>query len=98
MTPTSGEPGASYSLHHVAPGFFDGFEVLGSGVKLATPEKALVDLFYLSSTSTRFFSSLPEIEFPRRFQRRVARGWVARIPSQRLRTLADRRLEALLAR
>jgi predicted transcriptional regulator of viral defense system len=88
----------TYSLHHVEPRFFDGYELLPSGVKLATPEKALVDLFYLSATRTRFFASLPEVEFPRRFRRSVARSWVERIPTPRLREVAGRRLEALFAR
>ena len=50
-------PFATYSLHHVQPAFFDGYEsVAGSGVKLATPEKALVDFFYLSPTRARLFA------------------------------------------
>jgi len=32
----------TYSIHHVQPSLFDGFEVLDSGTKLAVPEKALV--------------------------------------------------------
>ena len=88
----------TYSLHHVEPRFFDGYELLTTGVKLATPEKSLVDLFYLSATRTRFFASLPEVEFPRRFRRSVSRTWVERIPKSRLREVAGRRLEALFAR
>jgi predicted transcriptional regulator of viral defense system len=88
----------TYSLHHVEAGFFDGFEVLSSGVKVATPEKALVDMFYLSATRTRSFATLPEIELPRRFRVQRARGWVERILTPRLREVASRRLEALLAR
>lgn len=88
----------TYSVHHVEPGFFDGFELLPNGAKLATPEKALVDLFYLSATRVRSFAALPEVEFPRRFRRRIARQWVERIPTPRLREVASRRLEALLSR
>ncbi len=88
----------TFSLHHVEPRSFDGYDLLPSGVKLATPEKALVDLFNLSATRTRFFASLPEVEFPRSFRRSVARAWVERIPTPRLREVARRRLEALFAR
>ncbi len=88
----------AFSLHHIEPTFFDGFELLASGVKLATPEKALVDVFYLSATRTRFFARLPEVEFPSGFRRGIARQWVARIGSPRLREVAARRLEALFAR
>ena len=86
-----------YSLHHVDAAFFAGFELLPSGVKLATPEKALVDVFYLSSTRVRLFAALPELTLPRGFKRREARGWVDRIPNARLRAIAGRRLEEALS-
>lgn len=88
----------TYSLHHIDPIFFDGYELLPSGAKLAAPEKALVDMFYLSSTRTRFFASLPEVAFPRGFRRSAARAWVERIPTPRLREVARRRLVELLGR
>jgi hypothetical protein len=69
-----------------------------SGIKLATPEKALVDFLYLSPTRGRLFTALPELELPRGFRRSVAREWVRRIPSQRLRTIVARRLDEVLAR
>jgi predicted transcriptional regulator of viral defense system len=76
----------TYSIHHVQPSLFDGFEVLDSGIKLALPEKALIDFLYLSPTRARLFAALPELELPRGFRRSVAREWVRRIPSGRLRT------------
>lgn len=89
----------TYSVHHVQPGFFDGYESLpGSGVKLALPEKALVDFLYLSPTRGRLFAALPELELPRSFRRRAAQEWVKRIPSPRLRTIVRRRLEQVLPR
>jgi predicted transcriptional regulator of viral defense system len=89
----------TYSVHHVQPAFFDGFESLpDAGIKLATAEKALVDFLYLSPTRSRLFAALPEIDLPRGFRRSVARKWVGRIPSQRLRTIAARRLDEVLAR
>jgi predicted transcriptional regulator of viral defense system len=89
----------TYSVHHVHPAFFAGFvAVPDSGIKLATPEKALVDFLYLSPTRGRLFTALPELELPRGFRRSVAREWVRRIPSQRLRTIVARRLDEALAR
>lgn len=88
----------AYSVHHVQPSFFDGFDVLDSGIKLASPEKALVDFLYLSPTRGRLFASLPEVELSRRFRRSVARDWGRRVPSRRLRTIVARRLEEVLAR
>jgi len=89
----------TYSVHHVQPGFFDGFQSLpDSGIKLALPEKALVDVLYLSPTRARLFAALPEVELPRGFRRSAAREWVRRIPSRRLRTIVANRLEEALAR
>jgi predicted transcriptional regulator of viral defense system len=88
----------TYSIHHVQPSLFDGFEVLDSGIKLALPEKALIDFLYLSPTRARLFAALPELELPRGFRRSVAREWVRRIPSGRLRTIVARRLDEVLAR
>ncbi|HEX9622015.1 MAG TPA: hypothetical protein VF989_17835, partial [Polyangiaceae bacterium] len=46
-----------------APRFFAGFELMdGNGVKLATPEKALVDTLYLAPARSRLFCALPELE------------------------------------
>jgi len=89
---------ATLSVHHVQPEMFGGFEtVADSGIKLALPEKALVDFLYLSPTRSRLFAALPELELPPSFRRRVARAWVRRIPSERLRTLVGKKLEELFA-
>jgi hypothetical protein len=69
-----------------------------SGIKIATPEKALVDFLYLSPTRSRLFAALPEVELPRGFRRAEARRWVARIPSARRRTIVARKLNDVLAR
>lgn len=88
----------TFSVHRVAPAFFGGFEVLRrSGAKVATPEKALLDVFYLSGGSSRLFASLPELELPPRWRLDRARAWIKKIPSARLRTLVSRRLDALSA-
>lgn len=89
----------SYSIHHVQPALFGGFEVMPeSGIKLALPEKALVDFLYLSPTRGRLFASLPEIEIPRGFRGAEARKWIDRIPSARVRTIVAGRLEQILRR
>ncbi len=89
----------TYSVHHVQPELFDGFEHRSAtGLKLATPEKALVDFLYLSPTRSRLFAALPELELPRRFSASAARAWVRRIPAGRLRTVAGRKLEELLGK
>jgi hypothetical protein len=88
----------TFSIHRVIPELFGGFDVLSSGVKLATPEKALVDVFYLSFTKTRLFAALPELELPRRFRFSEARAWARRIPSARLQTIVLERLDRVSKR
>jgi predicted transcriptional regulator of viral defense system len=83
----------TFSLHRIGPPFFGGFEIApDTAAKIATPEKALLDVFYLSAGRGRLFRSLPELELPRGFRRRVARAWLRRIPSPRVRTVVSRRL------
>ncbi len=91
-------PLGTVSIHHVAPGFFFGFEHAGaSGGRLATPEKALVDFLYLAPARSKLFRALPELELPTRFSLRRARTIVARIGSARRRTMVSRALDAIVA-
>ncbi len=89
----------TYSVHHIRPELFGGFEHdPASGTKLALPEKALFDFLYLSPTRGRLFAALPELELPRGFRRSEVRAWADRIPSRRSRTMVRRRLDEVLAR
>lgn len=88
----------AFSVHHVAPEVFGGFEETERGAKLATPEKALFDVAYLSSGRSRLFTSLPELELPRGFKRKELQRWLAKIPSARSRTLTSKKLDELLAK
>jgi predicted transcriptional regulator of viral defense system len=90
---------ATFSLHRVAPEFFGGFRHQpGTGVPLATPEKALVDVLYLTNARSRLFARLPEIELPPRFSELAARRWIARCPAASRRAMMTARLGALLRR
>jgi len=85
------------SIHHFAPSFFFGFEAHGTqGVLIASPEKALVDFLYLLPARSQLFRALPEIEIPRRFKVRLARGMTARIASTRRRAMVTRALDSIL--
>jgi predicted transcriptional regulator of viral defense system len=88
----------TYSVHHVAPEVFGGFDETPEGTHLATAEKTIFDLAYLSGGRSRLFASVPEVELPPRFRWRELRAWVARIPSARARTLTTDRLEKFLKR
>jgi DNA-binding transcriptional ArsR family regulator len=87
----------TFSVHHVEPQIF-GVATLDqrTGVRLASPEKALVDFLYLSPARSRLFARLSELELPAAFSRGDARRWAARIPSARLRTIVARELDRLL--
>jgi predicted transcriptional regulator of viral defense system len=89
---------ADFSVHRLSPGFFGGFVTTNGGVRIATPEKALLDVLYLTPARSRLFAALPEVEIPRRFDRNAARDWVARIPPGPRREAVRQRLEALLRR
>lgn len=84
----------TFSMHRIPPELFGGFELTSSGTKLATVEKALVDVAYLSGSRGRLFASLPELELPREFDRATARHWIARIPNARMRRSAEMRFDA----
>ena len=80
-----------FSIHNVAPEVFGGFETTKGGALVASPEKALFDVFYLSGTKPRTFSSLPEVELPDNFDFGKLRSWTRKISSQRLRTIVERK-------
>lgn len=88
----------TFSIHHVAPEVFGGFTETERGAKIATAEKALFDFAYLSSGRSRLFTSLPELELPRGFKRKELWQWLAKIPSERSRTVTSQKLEELLAK
>jgi predicted transcriptional regulator of viral defense system len=87
----------TYSIHRLAPSFFGGYEtVKTSGVRLATPEKALLDTLYLAPARSRLFAHLPEVELPKHFDRDQIRYWVRRIPAGLRRKSVEKRLDAVL--
>jgi predicted transcriptional regulator of viral defense system len=88
----------TFSIHHVAPEVFGGYEETTRGAKLATAEKALFDFAYLSGGRSRLFTSLPELELPRGFRRKELARWLAKLSSERSRTLTARKLDTLLAK
>ena len=70
------------SLHYIQPDFFFGYECTDNPkIKMATPEKALIDTFYLSMNRSRLFSVLPELEIPRDFNNEQAHQIIEKIDS-----------------
>ena len=90
-------PLGTFSIHHVTPSFFSGYETVGkSGIKIATPEKALVDFFYMGPAKSGLFRSLPELELPAKFSRREARRFIGRIESSQRRTRVAKRFREIV--
>jgi predicted transcriptional regulator of viral defense system len=85
------------SVHHVAPEFFFGFETLGEkGIRIARPEKALLDVFYLAPTRTRLFCELPEVERPDGFNTQEALRMISLIPFSARRNMVAKRFNQWL--
>ena len=70
---------------------------LPNEVKVASPEKALFDLAYLSGGRSRRFAALPELELPQRFSRKELERWLEKITAARSRTMTRQRLETWLS-
>lgn len=86
-----------FSVHQIAPAFFDGFDwYKGEGSFLiATPEKALIDSLYLSSRRKKQFGTFPELQFPEEFSFKKARQWTQRIPERKIRSYVLEKLKTL---
>jgi predicted transcriptional regulator of viral defense system len=96
-TRTVSTPIGTVSLHHVVPRFYTGYEVTGpAAIKLATMEKALVDVFYFTPARSRLFTALPEIDWPQRFSVQRARSYLRLIESPRRQAMVARRLAQVL--
>lgn len=85
------------SVHHVSPDFFFGYETVGEkGIRMARPEKALLDVFYLTPARNRLFCTLPEVGKPDGFDMAEARRMIARIPFPARRAMVARRFKQWL--
>lgn len=86
-----------FSVHQIAPAFFDGFDWYkgGGNFLIAEPEKALIDSLYLSSRKKKQFGAFPELDFPRGFSFKKATAWAHRIPEKKIRVYVLEKLEVL---
>lgn len=87
----------TFSIHHISPAFFFGFTVLPSGCKMATPEKALLDFFYLGPAKSNLFRSLPELDLPASFRVQTARRMIRQAGHSPRITLVEKRFAGFLA-
>ena len=86
-----------FSVHRIAPAFFDGFDwYKGEGnFLIAEPEKALIDSLYLSSRKKKQFGYFPELDFPPEFSFKKAVRWTERISEKKIRLYVLEKLKAL---
>ena len=84
-----------YSIHHLAPEVFDGYEGSPDSGYLATPEKALFDTVYVRAPrGARIY--FPELTLPADFDESQLGQWTTRIARPRLRTIVARGLQEAL--
>ena len=86
-------PLGTISYHRLPPELFLGFDVDERGVKIATAEKALFDVFYLSPARSRLFAKLPELEFARDFRWAQIRDYAKLVNCDTRRTHIERRTQ-----
>ena len=86
-----------FSIHHIHHSFFFGYESVGKqGMKLAIPEKALLDYLYLSPAKSKLFNSLPELELTQEFSIEKVEQMIQRIEFKGRKTLIARRFRDLI--
>lgn len=96
-TRTYKTPMATVSVHHIPGSFFFGYEERGEHhVWMASPEKALLDILYLSQSRSRLFANLPEIEYPQKFSIKRARSMIQKIADARRQSFVLNRFQRLL--
>ena len=90
----------TFSIHHLAPFFFNGFDwYKGTGrFLIAEPEKALIDCLYLSAYKKKQFKYFPELHFPKSFSIKRTKDWAKRIPNHKIRFYVQNKLDALIRR
>ena len=84
-------------LRHIDKSLFCGFELVGKyNLKLATPEKAIVDLCYLRTAPRASKGRLPELEIPQRFSKKKAEEFISKINSKVRRLQTHGQFEKLV--
>ena len=87
-------PFGAIRLHRVAKPLFKGWQTGKGGEKIAGPEKALVDFFYLGAAGHPHFKSLPEVDIPEGFSWEKALRFAGDIPNRARKTAVARKLAA----
>lgn len=90
-------PLATFSFHRIDARFFFGFELKGSQqIKIATKEKALLDILYLTSAKSKLFTYLPELDL-NGFNKTQLKKCLKKIQDKKRQTLVKNRLEEIFS-
>ena len=84
----------TFSIHHISPSFFDGFDWYkgDSNFLIAEPEKALIDSLYLSTRKKKQYGYFPELYFPKSFSFKKAARWIKKVSDPRIRSSVEKKL------
>jgi len=86
------------SIHHIPTAFYFGYISVKNNVKIATPEKALLDFLYLRPAKNRLFTTLPELEISKTFDYKLCCEWINKIPARSRRTMVEKQFELIYAK
>ncbi|MFH0751911.1 MAG: hypothetical protein V2B17_08760 [Chloroflexota bacterium] len=87
----------TFAIHHLPPELFGGWAETPRG-RVATPEKAIFDISYVSAVHAGRPRRVPELELPPGFDRRAIDAWLERIASRRVATMTRLGVESILQR
>jgi len=90
---------ATFSIHTISPNFFFGFDWYRQtgDFLIATPEKALLDCYYLSGRKKKQFGHLLELEIPEDFDFKKICAWIRKIHDRRLRKHVQEKYDTFLS-
>jgi predicted transcriptional regulator of viral defense system len=86
IRPVRRTPIGTYRFYTMTPRLVDGYLPYETGTfDIATPEKALFDILYLSARRGTRFLHLPELALPNGFSVSKLAGWIEKVPYPPLR-------------
>lgn len=87
-----------FSVHHIAPAFFKGFDWYkkDGSFLIAEPEKAFVDCLYVSFYKKKQFSHFPELHFPKNFKLKKVRDWINEISNEKNKLYVRKKMDLVL--
>jgi predicted transcriptional regulator of viral defense system len=87
----------TFAVHHLPPALFGGWEETSLG-PIATPEKAVFDLCYVTAVTSGKPPRLPELDLPRAIKLASFDPWLSGITSARIRSVTAAALRHAIGR